>query len=408
MIKKSLQETIDDYLEYRTCMVKPSTLKRDRVALNQLRRFVGSSKAVEELSYKDIEGKNGLIQHLRSKGCSDVGINTSLRHIRTYVNWLFEKEKLIPEPIRFKELKKGVQLYHYFNESETNQIYHYINEHMDSSYLRYFHFYNQTGMRPTEPFIGELVGDWYLISGEDRKNGIPMQMQLNEELKSILLEMQSFRDTKLHCKDANVRVVDILERNIMRIVRALEFTGKRLTLYSFRHSYAIRRITITGSIHDVMREMGHSNTQTTMRYLRFPEQRRLDDFPSLKQYIENRQNLQKSGSMVTKSMVTQYLNIPNFKANLNFCTTRYSVSVHHICLCRLTTSSLPTAKLICPLFPLTTDLISIKIRINSSCSFVGRIYSRPDFNNMCSKISLISISNRICGAENRRVCRGRP
>ena len=316
IVEKSLQDTMDDYLEYRTCMVKPSTLKRDRVALNQLRRFVGSSKAVEELSYKDIEGKNGLIQHLRSKGCSDVGINTSLRHIRTYVNWLFEKEKLIPEPIRFKELKKGVQLYHYFNESETNQIYHYINEHMDSSYLRYFHFYNQTGMRPTEPFIGELVGDWYLISGELRKNGIPMQMQLNEELKSILLEMQSLRDTKLHCKDANVRVVDILERNIMRIVRALEFTGKRLTLYSFRHSYAIRRITITGSIHDVMREMGHSNTQTTMRYLRFPEQRRLDDFPSLKQYIENRQNMQKDGSMVTKSMVTEYSNIPKLTGSI--------------------------------------------------------------------------------------------
>ena len=187
---------------------------------------------------------------------------------------------------------------------------------MDSSYLRYFHFYNQTGMRPTEPFIGELVGDWYLISGELRKNGIPMQMQLNEELKSILLEMQSFRDTKLHCKDANVRVVDILEKNIMRIVRALEFTGKRLTLYSFRHSYAIRRITITGSIHDVMREMGHSNTQTTMRYLRFPEQRRLDDFPSLKQYIENRQNMQKDGSMVTKSMVTEYSNIPKLTGSI--------------------------------------------------------------------------------------------
>ena len=120
IVGKSLQDTIDDYLEYRICMVKQSTLKRDKSALNQLRRFVGSSKAVEELSYKDIEGKNGLIQHLRSKGCSDVGINTSLRHIRTYVNWLFEKEKLIPEPIRFKELKKGVQLYHYFNESETN------------------------------------------------------------------------------------------------------------------------------------------------------------------------------------------------------------------------------------------------------------------------------------------------
>jgi len=226
------------------------------------------------------------------------------------VTWLFEKEKIIPEPIKFKEIPKGVQLYHYFNESEINQIYHYINEHMDSSYLRYFHFYNQTGMRPTEPFIGELVGDWYLISGEDRKNGIPMQMQLNEELKSILLEMQSFRDTKLHCKDANVRVVDILERNIMRIVRALEFTGKRLTLYSFRHSYAIRRITmLNGNVFDVMREMGHTNTQTTMRYLRISEQRRLDDFPSLKEYISNPQNMQKNTIRATNLRATIYDNI---------------------------------------------------------------------------------------------------
>ena len=217
---------------------------------------------------------------------------------------------MIPEPIKFKLIPKGVQLYHYFNESETNQIFHYIDEHMDSSYLRYFHFYNQTGMRPSEPFNGELVGDWYLISGEDRKNGIPMQMQLNEELKSILLEMQSFRDTKLHCKDANVRVVDILERNIMKIVRALELTGKRLTLYSFRHSCAIRRVTMT-DIFTVQRELGHKSTDMTQKYLRFPEQRRLDDFPSLKDYIENRQNIGKNTIRGTEIRGTVYSNIPN-------------------------------------------------------------------------------------------------
>ena len=312
LVKKSLQDTIDEYLEYRSFMVKPKTFKRDKSALNQLRRLVGSNKAVKELSYRDIEGKHGLIKYLRSKKCTVVGINTTLRHIRPYFNWLHYKEKIIPEPIKFKLLPEGMKLYHYFNEGETNQIYHYINEHMDSSYLRYYHFYNQTGMRPTEPFIGELVGDWYLINGEDRKNGIPMQMQLNDELKSILLEMQSFRDTKLHCKDANVRVVDILERVVMNIVRTLELTGKRLTLYSFRHSYAIRRITmLNGNVFEVMREMGHTNTQTTMQYLRFPLQRRLDDFPSLQEYVQNPQEMQKSTIMGTKIMGTNNNSIPN-------------------------------------------------------------------------------------------------
>ena len=167
-------------------------------------------------------------------------------------------------------------------------------------------------MRPTEPFIGELVGNYYIINGDDRKNGIPMQMQLNDELKSILLEMQSFRDSKLHCKDANERVCDIFSRTLGKIVKALEFTGKRLTLYSFRHSFAIRRITMTnGNVFDVMKEMGHTNTQTTMGYLRFPLERRLDDFPSLREYIENRQNMQKNTIRATKSRATEYSNLPN-------------------------------------------------------------------------------------------------
>ena len=312
LIKKSLQDTINDYLEYRKCMVKPKTYKRDKSALNQLMEFVGYTKAVEELSYRDFEGANGLIQHLRNRGCGDVGINTSLAHLKVYLNWLYEKEKIIPEPIKFNLLPKGVQLYHYFNESETNQIYHYIDENMDSFFTRCFHFYNQTGMRPTEPFIGELVGNYYIINGDDRKNGIPMQMQLNDELKSILLEMQSFRDSKLHCKDANERVCDIFSRTLGKIVRALEFTGKKLTLYSFRHSYAIRRITMTnGNIYDVMREMGHSNPQTTMGYLRFPVERRLDDFPSLRDYILNHKNIGENTIRANNLRANIYSNIPN-------------------------------------------------------------------------------------------------
>ena len=108
-----------------------------------------------------------------------------------------------------------------------------------------------------------------------------------------------------------MRSAYILGEAIMNIVRALEFTGKKLTLYSFRHAYAIRRITITGSIHDVMREMGHSNPQTTMRYLRFPEQRRLDDFPSLKDYILHHKNMPKKMQDGNNKMGTQYSNLSN-------------------------------------------------------------------------------------------------
>ena len=315
-IQKTLKDIVVDYFDYRSAMVKPSTLKRDKSALNQLMEFVGYTKPVEELSYKDIEGNVGLIQHLKNKNCTNVGINTTLTHIGIFLNWLYEKEKIISEPIKFKKLKKGNKLYHYFNEGETNQIYNYIDDNTAKKnyqfYKRCFHFYSQTGMRPTEPFIGELVGNYYIIDAQDRKNGIPMQMQLNEELKAMLMEMQSFRDTKLHCKDANARVVDMLERAVMNIVRALELTGKRLTLYSFRHSYAIKRITmLNGNVFDVMREMGHSNVQTTMEYLRFPLERRLDDFPSLRDYILNHKNIGENTIRANNLRANIYSNIPN-------------------------------------------------------------------------------------------------
>ena len=311
LIAKSLESTISDYISYRINLVRTSTLKRDKVALNQLRRFLGSNKAVETISYQDVEGCNGLIKHLRNKGCSDVGINTSLRHIKTFFNWLFEKEKVIPEPIKFNLIPKGIQLYHFFNEKETNQIFKYIDDSgIDSFYKRCFHFYNETGMRPSEPFIGELVGDWYVIEAEQRKNRMPMQMELTEELKTILLEMQSYRDTKLHCVDANVRVCDEFSRMLKKIIIGLGFTGKRLSLYSFRHSYAIRRVTMTNvNIHQVMMEMGHTNTQTTISYLRFPQQRRLDDFPSLRDYVENIPKFEKNSIRGTKIRGTIYNNL---------------------------------------------------------------------------------------------------
>ena len=62
-----LGDIIPQYLEYRKCVVRESTADRDRVSLTQLTDFLGENKPVEELSYKDIEGSKGLIQHLRNK-----------------------------------------------------------------------------------------------------------------------------------------------------------------------------------------------------------------------------------------------------------------------------------------------------------------------------------------------------
>ena len=78
---------------------------------------------------------------------------------------------------------------------------------------------------------------------------------------------------------------------------------------SFRHHYGIKRVYITGNIFQVAMEMGHKNVTTTQLYLRFQPDEIKQHFPSLTPNIESMENISKSGSMVTKSMVTQYSNV---------------------------------------------------------------------------------------------------
>ena len=287
LVKQRLDGAILDYLAYRQTKVRSATANRDRISLNQLKTYIGNIP-VDEITYKHIEGKDGLIEYLRKNRYADSGINISLRHIKTFFNWMHDKEKMISEPIKFDMVNEGEKLYYYFNESELQAIYDY--DGVEDMFKRFFYFYEQTGVRAIEPFIGELMGDWLIVDSSKSKGKNVRDIHLTEELKTILKEMQSFRNTYIDMgsKRPNEGAYERISKMLQKAVRELKFTGKELTIKSFRHTYGIRRVTITGDIFQVAREMGHKNVTTTQHYLRFPEQRRLDDFPSLKKHIVNK------------------------------------------------------------------------------------------------------------------------
>ena len=281
LAKRTIQDVLFDYLEYRRGVVRKSTADRDRVSLKQLTDFLGLDKPIEEISYRDIEGSNGFIKHLQNNGYKDAGIGITLRHVKTFFSFLL-RDKLITEPIKFKMVDAGKQLPRYFNEKEIKAI-HKMKD-LDDFWKDCFYFYEMTGVRPKEPLLGDIMGDWLIIDPKYTKGKNVRQIPLNDRLKAILIEMHRFRDSYEY-KPAE-RAYERIAKTLMRSVRKLGFTGKRLSLKSFRHTYAVKRITTTGNIYQVMREMGHTQVTTTQLYLEFPEQRRLDDFPSLRKYIE--------------------------------------------------------------------------------------------------------------------------
>ena len=242
---------------------------------------------------------------------SNNGINITLRHLRTFFNWLYKKAKLISEPIVFDMLPKDAQEY-YIDEYQIQAIHNYIDDEkngIDLFFKRCFIFYEFTGMRAIEPMIAELYGNWLYIDASKSKGHNLRKVHLSGELKAIWMEISAFRDNYIDMGStaSNERASERISKTLLKITRSLNFsTNRKITLKSYRHSYGIRRVYQCGNIFQVAMEMGHKNVTTTQQYLRFQLDELKDHFPSLLPIIENMENIQKSGTMVTKSMVTQY------------------------------------------------------------------------------------------------------
>ena len=169
-------------------------------------------------------------------------------------------------------------------------------------------FYEFSGVRALEPMISELYGDWLFVDASKSKGKNLRKIQLSDDLKAILLEMQAFRDgyIKMGSKRPNDASYERISKMFKKITRALNFdTNRKITLKSFRHHYGIKRVYTTGNIFQVAMEMGHKNVTTTQHYLRFQQDEIKQYFPSLIPIIDNITNVQDGN----KKMGTQYLNV---------------------------------------------------------------------------------------------------
>ena len=102
---------------------------------------------------------------LQKRGLSNNGINITLRHLRTFFNYCYKKAKAIDQPIEFDMLPKDAQEY-YIDEYQIQAIHDYIDDEqngIDSFLIQALIFYEFTGVRAIEPFIGEIYGDWLYI-----------------------------------------------------------------------------------------------------------------------------------------------------------------------------------------------------------------------------------------------------
>jgi len=285
----TLIDVMDEYLNLRKSKVRESTRNRDRISLNQLIDFSGKDLPMKNINNQNIERFTQWC--IDDRGYSKSGINISLAHIKAFLNWCYQNRGYIHH-VNVDKLDIGLILPRYLNENELNQIYKC--EWLDDSFKRAFWFYESTGCRPIEPFKGELIGDWLIVDVEHSKTKRTRQIHLTHDLGVVLKEMHGVRDEYLNNGSKIERAYERYSKMLRKVVRKLELGhGKKISLKSFRHTYAIKQLTVTNDIHQVARDLGHTKTTTTEIYLEYPEQRRIDDFPSLKPLIEEGEKLRK-------------------------------------------------------------------------------------------------------------------
>ena len=151
-------------------------------------------------------------------------------------------------------------------------------EWLDDNYKTAFSFYRDTGCRRSEPFLGELHGDWLLIGGDKTKQRMDKELSLSHTNLERITEMRAFLESYKGTLDS---WIGNLSKTFLKAMREVDGQNTKYHLHCLRHTFAVRRYLQTRDIYLVKQELGHSSVVTTEIYAKFSLRRLEADFPSL-------------------------------------------------------------------------------------------------------------------------------
>ena len=233
---------------------------------------IGTSMPLSKVSTSMIDSyRNYCIQ----KGNTPNGININLRAIKTFFNWCVKRE-LIEKNLFVDMVSKPKELPLYIPDRLFNELMQL--EWLDDNYKTAFSFYPDTGCRRSEPFVGELHGDWLLIGGYETKQRMDKELSLSHTNLERITEMRAFLESYKGTLDS---WIGNLSKTFLKAMREVDGQDTKYHLHCLRHTFAVRRYLQTRDIYLVKQELGHSSVVTTEIYTKFSLRRLEADFLSL-------------------------------------------------------------------------------------------------------------------------------
>ena len=275
----SILDAVEHWLNQRSSEgIRPSTIRRNRYSLKSFMSFVGTSVPLSKVSTSRIDDyRKDCIQ----KGMKPDGININLRAIKTLLNWSHRRDLINKVPY-VEMVSKPKELPQYIPDRIFDKMMEL--DWLDDHYKTAFSFYRDTGCRRNEPFLGELLGNWLLIGGDETKQRMDKELELSPINLERLTEMRAF--TKSYDGTLESWISNI-SKTFLKAMREVDGKETKYHLHCLRHTFAVRRYLQTNNIYLVKQELGHSSVVTTEIYAKFSLRRLKDDFPSLANNTKN-------------------------------------------------------------------------------------------------------------------------
>ena len=284
VIEFRLDQAWQTYIDSRKLEgLRKATLDIYGLSYISLTSVIKDNPPVEKISTNDLERYKKVMLPDYSRNT----INMRLRAIRTFFQWLYDRE-LIKDKPRVFLLRIPKSTPRYISDKEFKKICKKARK-IDPFLEDVFIFYRDIGCRLSEPFRGSIKGKYLTVDPESAKAGRTRDIPIiDDALMRTLVSMRAqthlnagngkYRDGSLR---PNRKTHEYKYYSKMFKKCCTKAKIKDTHFHDLRHTFAVRQWLITGDIFWVSNRMGHASVTVTEVYARIDLGRLQQDFPKL-------------------------------------------------------------------------------------------------------------------------------
>ena len=258
---------------------KPETQRRYRQVMEHFERLFGHRSFAEAITRADIDEYKITRRQEKSERTERLisarTVNFEVGVLRTYFYYLINERGLdIDNPCaKFKKLRDAKQKSHGRPSTYSQEELDALFAHSDTFERAVFGTLLLTGLRKRELYFLAWPDIDYRdgvlrVTGEGKEGFSPKDYEIREiPMPPDLVEILKAQPRRLQWVFPNRN-----GRRLTHLLRRLKTSAERAgvanaTLHKFRHTYCTRLLETGTDIVTVQKLMGHSDIQTTMRYL---------------------------------------------------------------------------------------------------------------------------------------------